>query len=228
MELIIIIVAVIAIIIVNSMMKINVKELENIALNEELNKITKKYPSNTEICKNILKTLGNKTTKIEEDINSESTLYIAIQDKISIGNTHESFTRIQTMAHECLHSIQDKRILMFNFVYSNIYIIYFLITCILVVLKKLPNEMLFSNILIILSFIYYVIRVYLENDAMFKAEYVAKEYMEQQKISSEDEINKVCNGFKKLNRGIIKGTNGSLFIKIMIKVVIFNILALIF
>lgn len=228
MELIIIVIAVFAIIIVNSMMKMNVKELEKIALDSELNEITKKYPKNTEICKSILKKLGNETTKIEEDINSEATLYIAIQDKISIGNTHESFTRIQTMAHECLHSVQDKKMLIFNFIYSNIYFLYLIITSLLVVLKKLPNEMLFSNILLILSFIYYVVRVFLENDAMIKAEYIAKEYMEEQNISAKEEITKILNGFKRLNSGCIKGTNCSLFTKIMINVVIFNVLALIF
>ena len=228
MELIIIVIAFIAIIIVNSMMKINVKELEKIALDEELNAITKRYPKNTEICKSLLEKLENKTTKIEEDLDSDATLYIAIQDKISIGNTHESFTRIQTMAHESLHSIQDRKMLIFNFTFSNIYLIYFISICVLTIIKKLPNEMIFSNILLILSFIYYVIRVFLENNAMIKAEYVAKEYMEEQNISSEEEIKKVCDGFKRLNDGCIKGTNCSLFVKIMIKVVIFNVLALIF
>lgn len=228
MELIIIIVAMVAIIIVSAMMKMNVKELEKIALNPELNEITKKYPKNVEICKTILKKLENKTTKIEEDTNSDATLYIAIQDKISIGNTHDSFTRIQTMAHECLHSIQDRKMLIFNFAYSNFYILYFVVICVLVIIKRLPNEIMFSNILLILSFIYYVIRGFLENDAMIKAEYVAKEYMEEQNISSPEEIKKVCDGFRKLNDGCIKGTNCSLFVKIMIKVVIFNVLALIF
>ena len=228
MELIIIIVAIVAIIIVNSMMKINVKELEKIALDEELNKITKNYPKNTEICKSILKKLGNETTKIEEDTSSEATLYIAISDKISIGNTHESFTRFQTMAHECLHSIQDKKMLLFNFIYTNLYLIYFIITCVLVITGKLPNEMIFSNILLILSFIYYVIRVFLENDAMIKAEFLAKEYIEEQGISSKVEKEKIYNGFKQLNANGIKGTNCSLYVKIMIKVVIFNALALIF
>lgn len=228
MELIIIIVAIVAIIIVNSMMKINVKELEKIALDKGLNEITKKYPKNTEICKSILEKLGNKTTKIEEDTSSEVTLYIAISDKISIGNTHESFTRIQTMAHECLHSVQDKKILLFNFIYSNIYFLCFIVICVLAVIKKLPNEMMFCNILLILSFIYYTIRVFLENDAMIKAEFLAKEYMEEQGISSKQEIEKICNGFKQLNASGIKGTNCSLFVKIMIKVVIFNALALIF
>lgn len=228
MELIIITVAILAIIIVRAMMKMNVKQLEKIALNPELNEITKKYPRNIEICKTILEKLENKTTKLEEDINSEATLYIAIEDKISIGNTHGSFTRIQTMAHECLHSIQDRKMLIFNFIYSNIFIVYFLVICILVVIKKLPNSMLFSNILLIFSFIYYVIRVFLENDAMIKAEYIAREYMEEQKISTKEEIKKICEGFRVLNNGCIKGTNCSLFVKIMVKVVIFNILALIF
>ena len=228
MELIIIIVAIIAIIVVAIMMNINVKKLEKIALNPELNEIAKKYPNNKEICKSILEKLGNKTTKIEEDEKSESTLYIAMQNKISIGNTHESFTRIQTMAHECLHSVQDRKMLIFNFVYSNIYLVYFFVRCILVIIGKLPNEMMFSNILLILSFVYYVVRTFLENDAMIKAEYVAKEYMEEQGISSKEEIEKVVQGFKELNAGCIKGTDCSLFIKIMIKVVIFGVLALIF
>lgn len=228
MELIIIIIAIVAIIIIYSMMKMNIKELEKIALNPEVNKITKKYPKNIEICKSILEKIGNKKTKIEENENSESTLYIAMQDKILIGNMHESFTRIQTIAHECLHSVQDRKMLIFNFIYSNIYLIYFVIICILVIIKKLPNEMMYSNILLILSFIYYVVRVFLENDAMIKAQYLAKEYMEEQANVTKDEIERVVEGFNRLNKGCIKGTNCSLFVKIMIKLVIFNALALIF
>ena len=228
MELIIIIIAIIAIITIYFMMKTNAKELKEIALDQELNSIAEKFPDNTEICKAILKKIGNETTKIEEDKKSEATLYIAIQDKISIGNTHESITRRQTMAHECLHSIQDRKMLMFNFIYSNIYLIYFVITCVLVIVKKIENIMLYSNIFLILSFIYYVVRVFLENDAMIKAQYIAREYMEEQAIVTEEEINKVFNGFKKLNKGLIKGTNCNLFIGVMIKLVIFNALALIF
>ena len=228
MELIIIIIAVIAIITIFFMMKMNVKDLEKLALDKELNSIAEKFPDNTEICKSILKKLGNETTKIEEDKKSEATLYIAIHDKISIGNTHKSFTRIQTMAHECLHSIQDRKMLIFNFIYSNIYLLYFVIICILVVLKKLDNAMMYSNIFLILSFIYYVVRIYLENDAMIKAQYIAKEYMQEQKIETDEDVNKIFKGFQNLNKGLIKGTNCNLFTGIMIKLVIFNALALIF
>ena len=228
MELIIIIVAIIAIITIFFMMKTNVKELEKIALDKELNSIAEKFPDNTEICKSILKKLENERTQIEENQKSEATLYIAIQDKISIGNTHKSFTRIQTIAHECLHSIQDRKMLIFNFIYSNIYLLYFIITCILVILKKLDNTMMYSNIFLILSFIYYVVRVFLENDAMIKAQYIAKEYMQEQAVATEEEVNKIYEGFQNLNKELIKDTNSRLFTGIMIKLVIFNALALIF
>lgn len=228
MELIIIIISLISIILTYYLMKFNIKEIKELAKNEELNNITSKYPSNTEICKEILKKLNNENIKIEEKPESESTLYIAIQNKILIGNTHNSFTRIQTMAHEALHSIQDKKLLIFNFIYSNIYLLYFIIISILAILKKLTNTLLFSNILLILSFIYYVVRVYLENDAMIKAEYLAKEYIEGKEISTKEEISKIEEGFKKINKECIKATNLSLFINIMLKVIIFNTLALIF
>lgn len=228
MELIIIIIAIIAIIIILFMMKTNVKELEQIALDKELNTISEKFPDNIEISKAILEKLKNKTTKIEEDKESEATLYIAIQDKISIGNTHKSFTRIQTIAHECLHSVQDRKMLIFNFIYSNIYLLYFVIICILIILKRLDNIMIYSNIFLILSFIYYVVKVFLENDAMIKAQYIAREYMQEQDAVTEEEVNKIFEGFQNLNKGLIKGTNCNLFTGIMIKLVIFNALALIF
>lgn len=228
MELIIIVISFIAIFVTFWLMKWNIKEVKELAMNKELNTLTNKYPSNVEICKEILKKLHNENVKIEENLESESTLYMALSNKIIIGNTHNSFTRIQTMAHEALHSIQNRKLLLFNFIYSNIYLLYFLVISVLVIVKKLPNTLLFTNILLILSFIYYVIRVYLENDAMIKAEYVAKEYLEEQNISTKEELHKIIEGFKKLNKHCIKATNLSLFTNIMVKVIIFNVLALIF
>ena len=228
MELIIIIISIISIIILNILMSSNIKKMKEIATNEKLNKLTEKYPSNIEICKELLEKVDNKNVKIEENVNSEATLYIAISNKILIGNMHNSFTRIQTIAHECLHSIQDRKLLIFNFVFSNIYFLYYIICCILIILKYLPNELLFLNIFLILSFIYYTIRIFLENDAMIKAEYLSKQYLEEKNISNKIQIKEIVKGFKDLNKEIIKSTNVNLFTKIMTKVVIFNLLALIF
>ena len=228
MEYIIILISCIAIVFIKIIMNINFNNMKQIATNEELNKITEKYPNDIEICKKILKMLNNEKVQIEQDETSDTTVYLALQDKIFLGNTHGSFTRIQTIAHECLHSIQDKKLLIANFIYSNMYLLYFIVICILVILKKLPNKMLFSNILLIISFVYYVIRIFLENDAMIKARYLAEEYMNEEKISSKNEIKNIINGFENLNKDVIKGTNANIFINIMIKIVIFNVLALIF
>ena len=228
MELIIIIlISILAILIISLMMKMNVKELKKIALAPELNKIAEKYPNNIEICKTILKKLKNEKVKIEENPKTEATIYIAISDKILIGNMHKSFTRIQTIAHECLHSIQERKILLFNFIYSNVYIIYFLAISLLKLFNILPYEMMFLTILIIGGFIYYFVRSYLENDAMIKARFLAKEYMENKKISSQEEINKIVHHFDKLNDIGIKSVNYALLLNVVIEILVFCVICMI-
>lgn len=197
-------------------------------MDESLNKLAKKYPDNLQICKSILKKIGNETVSIEENKNSDTTMYIALTNKITIGDTKNSFTRIQTMAHECIHSIQPRRMLMFNFLYSNFYILYFIIVIIMLVIKRLNNELLFLNVFLILSLIYYAIRIYLENEAMFKAKYLAKEYIQEQNISTNQEIEQIVNGFENLNKLGIKAVNYSFLLQILLKVIIFSIVALIF
>ena len=229
MELLIIILVLILILILLALiLKINFKKIKQIGENKQLDILTEKYPSNIEICRLMLKMLDNGTVTIEENKDSDTSLYIAISNKISIANVRNSFTRIQTIAHECLHSIQDRRILLFNFVYSNIYLIYFATIIILAILKKLPYEMMFLNILIILGFIYYFVRSYLENDAMIKARFLAKEYMIEQGISSKEEIDKIVEQYDNLNNIGIKCVNYNLFFNIIIKVIIFLIILIIF
>ena len=52
--------------------------------------------------------------------------------------------------------------------------------------------------------------------------------MQEQEVVTEEEVNKIYEGFQNLNKGLIKDTNSRLFTGIMIKLVIFNVLALIF
>ena len=139
---------------------INIKEIKKLAINEKLDLIAEKFPSNIEICKKILKKLKNETVKIEEEKNVKTSLYIAISNKIVIANLKGNYSRIQTIAHECLHSIQDRRILLFNFIFSNIYIIYFLIVSFCIMINILPNKIMFICIYIILGLIFYVVRSY--------------------------------------------------------------------
>lgn len=228
MEFIIIaIIAIILSILLGYLFDYNKNKIKHIADDKELDELASKYPSNIEICKKYLKKLKNQNVKIEENTESETSLYIAITNKISIANIANSYTRIQTIAHECLHSIQDRKILNFNFIFSNLYILYFFTICILAIFKMLPNKMLFLSIYLLLSMVYYMVRIYLENDAMIKARYIAKEYMEEEKISTPGEINKIVQGFDKINALGIKCVNYKFFLNIIIKLLIFSVICII-
>lgn len=208
-------------------LEINIKKVKEIADNKRLNELANKFPENLDICKSILKDLNNENVKIEEEKESKTSLYLVMQNKIIIANNRESFTRIQTIAHECIHSIQSKRMLMFNYIYSNFYLIYFALISVLTIFKIVNNTMLQVEILTILGFIYYFIRNMLENDAMIKARYLAKEYMEQSKYCSIEEVKEIVDGYDKLNNIGIKGVSLNLFFNVIIKIIIYCIICII-
>lgn len=203
------------------------KELENIGKDDELDELAKKYPSNIDICKAYLKKINNENVKIEQNNNAENSLYIVTTNKIMIADIQKSYTRIQTIAHECLHSIQDKKLLWFNFIFSNIYILYFLVVSVLALFRILPYKMIFLSILMMFGIVYFVVRIYLENDAMIKARFLAKEYMEEQKISTKKEIEKLVNGFDKINNFGIKCVNYYLFMDVITRIFIFSLICLV-
>lgn len=228
MEFIILIVFwIIMLIILGYLFKTSNKKILEIGTNPKLDKIVQKYPDNIDICKTYLRMLKNEKVKIEEDENATNSLYIAISDKIIIANIKNTYTRIQTIAHECLHSIQDRKILMFNFIYSNIYIAYFIIIAICAVLKMLPLKMMFLAILTASGFIYYFVRSYLENDAMIKARFLAKEYMQNEGISDKSEIAEIVDNFDILNKLGIKSVNYMLMMNVVIKIIIFCLICII-
>lgn len=204
----------------------NIKKIEELAKNEKLDEIAQKYPSNIEICKKYLKKLKNEKVEIVEDESINNCLYIAISNKILIANIKDSYTRIQTIAHECLHSVQDRKLLIFNFIYSNIFMLFFIVISILGLLKVLPYKMLFIVILTFMGFIYFLVRAYLENDAMIKARYLAKEYMEEEKITSQKEIDDIVAGFDELNNKGIKCLNYNLFFNVTMQVIVFALICL--
>ena len=175
----------------------NLKKIKKEVENKELDEIVKKYPENKVICEEYLRKLNNEKVEIEENDGTENSLYIAISNKILIGNIKNSYSRIQTIAHECLHSIQDRKLQIFNFVYSNIYMLFFIVITLMALFKALPYKMMFNFLLMFMGLVYYMVRTFLENDAMIKARYLAKEYMEEKKISSKEEIEKIVDGFDK-------------------------------
>ena len=209
----------------------DIKKIKEIGYDKELNKIASKFPDNKEICTKILEKLDNKKVKIEEEKDSKTSLYIAISDKIIIANIKDTFTRIQTIAHECLHSVQSRTILLFNFIFSNISLLYFLVAIFLVLFNVLDG-FVFIQIYIGIGIISYVIKSYLETDAMTKAFYIAKEYMEETAKASanitKEEVDILLDNIAKLNKIGISLTNFYLIVGIMLKIIFLCIMGLIF
>ena len=206
----------------------DVKKLKEIGYSKELNDITNKLPENKELCKSILNILNNDKVVIKESENNTASFYLVLNNTILIANIKNTFTRVQTIAHECLHSIQNRRTLLFNFIYSNIYIIYFLCICILSLLKLNQYPMVHLFTLTILSFIYYAIRGYLEMDAMTKAKPLSKEYMEQEGTLSNEEQKKILDNYEIINEIGIKMTNYKLIINVTAKIIIYTIILAVF
>lgn len=223
---IILLISTIFLLIMKIVLKINLKDLKKLADNQKLNEYTKKFPKNKEICQKILKKLGNEKVEIEENSKS-ATMYIAITNKIIIGDLKENYSRIQTIAHECLHSLQDKRLQKFHFIISNIYLIYFIVIIILELINKLPSRNIYLIILLILGSIYITVRNYLENDAMIKAKYIAKEYIEEERILKKEEETELINGYEKINKIGIPISNFQIWSDLIIKVIIFCIIDII-
>lgn len=211
---------------------VQIKKMKNVGHDVKLDELTSKFPENKEICTSILKKLNNTKVKIKENeqADNKTSLYIAITDTIFIANIKDTYTRIQTIAHECLHSVQNRRMLIFNFIYSNIYILYFITSIILTILGVVKDNKLQIIILTILSFFYYAIRSYLETDAMTKAKYLAKEYMldyiKIYPICTKEEVEQVIEKYGTINELGIPATNYILMVNCACKVIIYIIITM--
>lgn len=233
MELItILITGILSIILLAFIIKFNMKNIQKIKQtgeNKSLKEITNSLPENEIICKNILKMLKNENVKIKHaDENSKTSFYIIALNTIIIANVKDTFMRVQTIAHECIHSIQDKRLLWFNYIFSNVYLLYFIITTILAVINKLPVPSVFAIILIMMSIILYFVRSYIETDAMIRARYVAKEYMENNEdLINKENIDLIIGKYDELNNIGVKFYNFKLLFDYMIKIVVFCVASII-
>lgn len=206
----------------------DIKKIKEIGFSKELNNIIDKLPENKVVCEQILKQLNNdKNVKVVSDDNAKASLYIVATNTISIANIKDTFTRIQTIAHECIHSTQNRSILMFNFIYSNFYLLYFVCIGLLTLFNKTANPMLQVFILTMLSFIYYKVRSYLETDAMTRAPYVAKEYIEKSNVIKKEELDLVMKNYNIINKFGIKLVNFQLFANCILKIIIYCVICVI-
>nr|MBP3680537.1 hypothetical protein [Clostridia bacterium] len=233
MEIIVILVmSIITIITLTILSKFSLKKIKlikKIGEDKKLNELTNTLPENEQIAKEILKKLKNDNVKIKTGgASSQASLYIVATNTIFIANIKNTFTRIQTIAHECIHSIQDKTLLWFNFIFSNIYILYWIIITILTLFNKIANPNIHAIILVMMSITLFFVRSYIETDAMTKARFLAKEYMESKKeVITKKNIETIIENYDKINNIGIKFTNLSLIVEYLVKVIIYCVIALI-
>lgn len=221
-----IILLIVSIILFKIIFKINLKKAKSMQENKEAEKITDKFPDNVEIAKEMLSLLGNEGVKIEEAKDTGTSLYIAITNKISIADMKNNYARIQTIAHECLHSCQDRTLLLFNFIFSNVNIIYFLVITILTIFKVINGQMLQIAILMLFTLIQFAVRNFLEIDAMTRAKYLAKEYIERKKLCTDEEKETLLKEYDKINKVGIPFVVDNLLTSGLIRVLIYAIISL--
>ncbi len=224
---VLILICLIFVIILWFILELNIKELKQIGEDKELDNLTKDFPENIDICKSILNKLCNDNVKIKEENDTKTSLYVVINNTITIANIRDSYTRIQTIVHECIHSVQSKRMLWFNFIYTNIYMLYFLVISVLTLCNVIKNTSMFLYILIIMGMVQYFIRSMLETDAMTKARYVAKEYLEENNVCGKEDIDRIVSKYDMLNSMGIKLVNLDIFAKNILKVIVYSIICLI-
>lgn len=228
-NIVVIIVCTITLILLKIFLNISFKKIKelNIRTSEELESLSSKFPGDEKICKDILKKLNNEEVKIKIEPEYNSCLYTVFNNTIIIGKFQQNYMKLQTIAHECIHSAQNKITLWANFVFSNIYLIYFIVILILEFLNKLPYANIHSLILIFLSFIQYILRNTLETDAMIKAKYVAKEYIENKKILEKNEEEELLEEYNKINDIGIPFINYYTLYMNIIKIMIFSFFVLV-
>ena len=198
------------------------KKLRGIVEDVKLTETIKKFPSNTEICKQTLKKLNKEDVKVEEDNSSKTSVYLVFKNKIVIGKANV-ITRIQTVIHECIHTTQDKRLLKFNVIFANINNLYLLIISIL----SLFNKISYSTATICLALMQltlYAVRSFLETDAMTRAEFMAQDYIKETGYVSQEEKEKIIQTYKDVNKAGIKSYNYVLLMKALIKLLIYAII----
>lgn len=229
LEMTVIIVCVITLVLLKNFLNISFKKMKSLDINssEEVKKIADKFPEDEKIVKDILKKLNNETVKVKIEPEYNSCLYTIFNNTITIGKFEQNYMKLQTIAHECIHSCQSKRSLWSNFIFSNIYLLYFIVILVLTFFNKLPYTNIHIVVLIFASIIQYAIRFALENEAMIKAKFIAKEYVEEKKLLTKEEKEMLLEEYDRVNEIGIPFMNYYLLAMNIVKVIIYAFICLI-
>lgn len=133
---------------------------------------------NADICKKMLNIIGNNHTNVEYNKDEKTNLsyYNHAKDTIVLKNKNDGGTRFIHIAHECIHTTQKKKFLIANKTFSNLQIIYFLISLIYICYSS-GAEMTIITIQILLLIGTLFVKVVIEGDASYRSVDLAEEYL---------------------------------------------------
>ena len=140
--------------------------------------------NNIQKCKDILKYLNNRDTKIIEKEDFKGSYYSYINDTIYLSGenktTKSKEEEIIVLCHECIHSIQNKTLQAVNFYSSNIEIILSILVILLLAIKaNFVKSLVIPYFLIMLLNI--TVRFLLEKDAVKRSFELAKDIIKDDK-----------------------------------------------
>lgn len=161
----------------------------------QLLNISNKFCSNDIVCKQILELLNNETTNIKLDTDIKSNYYVFFTDTIYLSDkeiTKNGYQRICVIAHECIHSIQNKTTQVINFTLSNVELIAFVISLICIIFKFNTNIVFFGYL--ILNILSSIPRLILEIDATIRSIDLSRKYMEYK--LDENELSSILKVYK--------------------------------
>ena len=99
---------------------------------------------------------------------------------------------------------------------------------ILTIFKILKPNILQVIVLLVFAMLHYFIRGMLEMDAMTRARFVAKEYLEENNVCTKELCNKIVKEYDNLNNVGIKIVNYSILVGNFAKVMVYCIICVIY
>lgn len=163
--------------------------------NKENLKLVNELPNNEKVSMQILELLNNNKTNIKLDKNIKNSYYVFLNDTIYLSDlekVNESYYRILLIAHECIHSVQNKLLQFINFILSNIELIVFAISLFLIVTSNKNNIII--NSYFVISILSVISRLVLEIQATIKSIGLSQKYMKN-KIE-EEKLKDIINAYK--------------------------------
>lgn len=193
-------------------------EMKQLATDNLLNEQTKNLPDNEEICKSIQRMVGSDC-KIKLDNDAKSSAYIFFQNKIILSNiksNKEDYSRVLFIAHECVHSIQNKQTHLINFILANVKNLYDIILLVFLVIGRGSLEMIAISFLI--SFLSFYCRMILETDAVYRSVIFARKYLENMNL------NNIADKYEEIVPKTVSGMYFSYILPILTKLAIFLVI----